>query len=37
MLIIVKDQLDTQSFFFRIRLYQFSTRFDHSCAHHQEN
>jgi len=35
-IILVNDQLDTQ-FFFRICLFQISTRFEHSCSHHQEN
>ena len=33
---LVNNQLDAQ-FFFRIYLFQFSTCFDHPCAHHQEN
>jgi len=32
----VNNQLYTQ-FFFRIHLFQFSTYFEHPCAHHQEN
>jgi len=35
-IILVNDQLDAQ-FFFRISLFQISTCFEHSCAHHQEN
>jgi hypothetical protein len=35
-LILVNDQLDAL-FFFRICLFQFSTCFEHPCAHHQEN
>jgi hypothetical protein len=35
-IILVNDQLDAQ-FFFRICLFQISTCFEHSCAHHQEN
>jgi len=34
--VLVNDQPDTQ-FFFRIHLFQFSTCFEHPCAHHQEN
>jgi hypothetical protein len=34
--ILVNDQLDAQ-FFFRMCLFQISTCFEHSCAHHQEN
>jgi hypothetical protein len=33
---LVNNQLDVQ-FFFRIYLFQFSTCFEHPCAHHQEN
>ena len=35
-LILVNNQLDTQVFF-RIYVFQFSTCFEHPCAHHQEN
>jgi len=35
-IILVNDQLDAQ-FFFRICLFQISTCFDHSYAHHYEN
>jgi hypothetical protein len=35
--ILVNNQLDTQLFFFRIYLFQFSTCFEHPRAHHQEN
>jgi len=35
-IILVNNQLDAQ-FSFRICLFQISTRFEHSCAHHQEN
>ena len=34
--VLVNNQLDLQ-FFFRIYLFQFSTCFEHLCAHHQEN
>jgi len=34
--ILVNNQLDVH-FFFRIYLFQFSTCFEHPCAHHQEN
>jgi len=34
--VLVNNQLDAQ-FFFHIYLFQFSTCFEHSCAHHQEN
>jgi len=34
--IIVNNQHDSQ-FFFHIYLFQFSTCFEHPCAHHQEN
>jgi len=33
---LVNNQLDAQ-FFFLIYLFQFSTCFEHPCAHHQEN
>jgi hypothetical protein len=33
---LVNNQLDAQFFYFIIRLLQFSTCFDQSCAHHQE-
>ena len=33
--VLVNNQLDAQ-FFFRIYLFQFSTRFEHPSAHHQE-
>jgi hypothetical protein len=35
-IILVNDQLEAQ-LFFRICLFQISTCFGHSCAHHQEN
>ena len=35
-LVLVNNQLDAQ-FFFRIYLFQFSTCFEHPCAHHQKN
>jgi len=35
-IILVNNQLGAQ-FFFRICLFQFSTCFEHTCAHHQEN
>jgi hypothetical protein len=35
--IFVNNQLDAQFFFFRICFFQFSTCFEHPCAHHQEN
>ena len=35
-IILVNNQPDAQFFFF-IRLFQFSTRFDQNSAHHQEN
>ena len=35
-LILVNNQLDAQ-FFLRIYLFQFSTCFEHLCAHRQEN
>ena len=35
-IILVNNQLDAQ-FFFLIYLFQFSTCFEHPCAHHQEN
>jgi len=31
--VLVNNQLDAQ-FFFRIYLFQFSTCFEHPCAHH---
>ena len=34
--VLVNKQLDAQFFFFRIYSFQFSTCFEHSCAHHQE-
>ena len=34
--VLVNNQLDSQ-FFSRIYLFQFSTCFEHPCAHHQEN
>jgi hypothetical protein len=34
--ILLNNQLDAQ-YFFRIYLFQFSTCFEHPCAHHQEN
>jgi len=34
--VLVNNQPDAQ-FFFRIHLFQFSTCFEHPCAHHQEN
>jgi len=34
--VLVDNQLDAQ-FFFLIYLFQFSTCFEHPCAHHQEN
>jgi len=34
--ILVNKQLEAQ-FSFRIYLFQFSTCFEHHCAHHQEN
>jgi len=34
--ILVINKLDEQ-FFFCIYLFQFSTCFEHTCAHHQEN
>jgi len=34
--ILVNNQLDAH-FFFLIYLFQFSTCFEHPCAHHQEN
>jgi hypothetical protein len=34
--ILVNNQPDAQ-FFFCIYLFQFSTCFEHQCAHHQEN
>ena len=34
--ILVNNKLDSQ-FFFHIYLFQFSTCFEHHCAHHQEN
>jgi len=34
--VLVNNQLDAQ-FFFRVYLFQFSTSFQHPCAHHQEN
>jgi hypothetical protein len=34
--VLVNKQLDTQ-FFFYMYLFQFSTCFEHHCAHHQEN
>jgi len=33
---LVNKQLDAH-FFFRVYLFQFSTCFEHPCAHHQEN
>jgi len=36
--VLVNNQLDAQFFFFfRVYLFQFSTCFEHPCAHHQEN
>jgi hypothetical protein len=35
-LIFVNNQIDTQ-IFIRVYLFQFSTCFEHPCAHHQEN
>ena len=35
-IILVNDQLEAQ-WFFRICLFQISTCFGHSCAHHQKN
>jgi hypothetical protein len=35
-IILVNNQFDAQ-FFFRVCLFQISTCFEHSCAHHQEN
>jgi hypothetical protein len=35
-LILVNNQLDAY-FFFCVYLFQFSTCFEHPCAHHQEN
>ena len=34
--ILVNNQLDAH-FFFRMYLFQFSTCFEHPCAHHQQN
>jgi hypothetical protein len=34
--VLVNNQPDAQ-FFFCIYLFQFSTCFEHPCAHHQEN
>jgi hypothetical protein len=34
--IVINNQLDAQ-FLFRIYLLQFSTCFEHPCAHHQKN
>ena len=35
--VLVKNHLDAQFFFFRVYLFQFSTCFEHHCAHHPEN
>ena len=32
----LNEQLDAE-FFLRVRLFQISTCFGHSCAHHKEN
>ena len=34
--VLINNQLDAQ-FFLLIYLFQFSTCFEHPCAHHQEN
>jgi len=34
--VLVNNQLDAQ-FFYHICLFQFSTCFEHPCAHHQMN
>ena len=35
--ILVNNKLETQFFFFRIYLFQFSTCFEHTCDHHKKN